>query len=326
MAAIIHRWEAVTRILLDKVDIEAKNNDGITALWLAVRGKYTEGSNLLLDRGASFRVRDKSCKSIIFDAAAMGIRRILTPLLLEDHEDINSKDENGRTPLWHLCSCQDQDCVNWFLELGPNTNLQSIDGASLFHKAAQEGNVKVLRYLCERKTATTPTDGKDNSLHTPLWLAADFGDKSCVDMLLRQNANADAQNNKKISVLHQAVNKRHLNIVELLLYGPKDDQNKLTAETGAGISETNVMQSQYCPPDINTKDIDGRSPLIKAVIDGSLEIVNLLLRSPERGKLRFDGVDGQGDSELGRAAYGNCLEIVEALLNAGASINLQKKK
>ncbi len=73
--------------------------------------------------------------------------------------------------------------------------------------------------------------------------------------------------------------------------------------------------------DPNTKDSDGRTALMHAVIDGKDELVKLLIA---RGS-DVNAQDKQGFSALHFAAQDYCQPATEALLKAGATVDARDK-
>jgi 26S proteasome non-ATPase regulatory subunit 10 len=97
-------------------------------------------------------------------------------------------------------------------------------------------------------------DFKDSHGRTPLWIAASNGEEEIVKVLLQNRASPSVECcTCKTSVLHIAVQKRHLEVVRLLV-------------------TENI--------DIDPEDARGETPLFKAVRNNDLEMVKELV---ERG-------------------------------------------
>ena len=70
---------------------------------------------------------------------------------------------------------------------------------------------------------------------------------------------------------------------------------------------------------VNGKDREGMTPLMRASLRGNLQIVELLLQK----KARVDPVDVFGVTALMQASWAGHTDIVEALISSGANLDLQ---
>lgn len=325
--ALAQNNSTVVKLLIEAgVDFETKDPAGVTPLGRALKNKNKEHANLLLER------RAKITKSMLFAAAQLGIEKILKTLLSEDDVDIEFKDNDGLTVLWHVLASKNQSCIDLIMGHHPNINVQGKDGENMLHQAARFGNRNFVELLVSKDLFI---GSLDPCKRTPLWLAVDSGDEDCVRLLLDPHADTNAQDSENVSIIHQAVRREHIHLVKLLLgMSTTNDQESESSATlrqghdtegdlsspdqGATLKQASIIPFNHDKPDIDTTDINGESPLLSAVINESKEIVEILLAE---GKVKFQGVDRDGDSELGRAVYHGYKEIVEALLGAGADID-----
>lgn len=313
--------EIVKLLLETRVGIEAEDANGLTPLRRALANKYREHVDLLLAKNA------KITKQMFFAAAELGVEKILRALLSRGDVDIEYKDDNGLTVLWYVLASKSQSCIKFILSFNPEIDVQGKDGENMMHQAARFGNKNMLESLVGRGVFIESVDPHGR---TPLWLAVDSGDEECVKLLLGQQTDINAQDSSKVSILHQAVYKTHVHIVKLLLGISTKTQDQPNPDLEHEIAvpspnfdvdahvDNNQDELHHVPhsrPDINTKDEDDETPLIRAVINESEEIVNILLF--EKG-VKLQGVDADGDTELGRAAWSGNEKIVAALLKASA--------
>jgi len=100
IASVRNGCAAIITTLLDLgADINAKIDDGWTALMLAVHNPFdTQAVTILLDRGADIHAKDK-CGRTALMLAADNIYIETVTTLLDLGADINAKDKYGRTPL-----------------------------------------------------------------------------------------------------------------------------------------------------------------------------------------------------------------------------------
>ena len=95
--------ELVVAFLDREVDIDARTNDGWTALHAAVRfdGPWEKVAGILLDRGADVKVRDKSGWTALHYLAYFGGPENLLHELTRRGVDINQEDARGRRAVYY---------------------------------------------------------------------------------------------------------------------------------------------------------------------------------------------------------------------------------
>ncbi|CDO94781.1 unnamed protein product [Kluyveromyces dobzhanskii CBS 2104] len=81
-------------------NVDAQTSNGITALHLACSKKHLSVVQLLIDRGASVRIKDKLDQLPLHRAAASGSTGIVS-ILCDQKSPVNTKDKNGWLPLFH---------------------------------------------------------------------------------------------------------------------------------------------------------------------------------------------------------------------------------
>lgn len=184
--------------------------------------------------------------------------------------------------------------------LCPNL-LHELIVANYYHMGGINGleMLETMRFFLARKF---PVDSLDSEGRTPLiYLLGhlDRGKKSVyqiADLLLEFNANPNAMDNQKESVLHHVLSRRKCTNRYLIA--------KRLVEQGA---------------DVNLKNGDGRAPIHVACEKWSLEMLNLLLDNGADVNLG----DKYGDTLLHYVARfgGRPVRALERILQHGASVN-----
>jgi len=206
---------------------------------------------LLLDTGnINTDSKDTNGRTPLFWAAGNGHEAVVQ-LLATSTIDINSKDNRGRMPLLWAAGNGHGAVVRRLLETGKvDANSEDKNSVTPLLWAALFGHEAVLRLLLE--TGKAEADSKDKGGRTPLSWVAEFGHEAVARLLLETGkAEADSKNNGGKTPLSWAAEFGHEAIVRLLL------------ETGK--------------VDINSKDNNNLTPLMWTVKNRHKNVFKLLL-------------------------------------------------
>ena len=162
--------------------------------------------------------------------------------------------QSGATPLLLAAQHGHASCCSALLACGAGARLESSPGgSSAVHLAAAKGHVEVLRVLLLHDAALMHLPkGCDGA--GPLFVAAQEGGASAVRLLLRRGADPDARTHLDATPLHACCSgsddPQHLEIARVLL--------------AAGAQ-------------VDSKRLDGVTPLMLTASTGSLALARLLL-------------------------------------------------
>jgi ankyrin repeat protein len=159
------RIDVVMKLLDQKVKINAQGKDGVTALMLAADRNQLDIVNLLLKKNADPNVEDQRGWTALIDAAYQGNSKCVEALAARSREEVNrgllvaalmgrketakvlldhgaevdSRAEDGRTPLMLAANKGDQDLVSLLLQAGADPTLVDKSGATAGSLAAAKG-------------------------------------------------------------------------------------------------------------------------------------------------------------------------------------------
>lgn len=191
--------------------------------------------------------------------------------ILNQGEDINRKDDQGRTALFYAAWGGENDMVKLLISKGAQVNAQGTDGETALITASDRchpSTVKILleagadltRHVQSHSTAWTglmiaATKGceavietllaagadteetfGDNSL-TPLWAASANGHASSVMALLAGGANVNHRSKGGITPLLVAAQRGHRDVVKVLLDAGADVRARVTARDNSLFDE-----------------------------------------------------------------------------------------
>ncbi|MEY3263954.1 MAG: ankyrin repeat protein 17 isoform [Pseudomonadota bacterium] len=241
--------------------------------------KHLQVLKLLVDAGASQRANPEQKFAVLRMAIQAGYREVVAYLLSlpEMREDavINyriTKEKLDDTVLFcritkesdfplifSACKKGQLDVMQQLLKAGARLSVENFDLRTLFGKAIKYGHADIVTFLLQVDSALaqTPINQQLGSVNNPLLLACQYGHLEVVKLLIQAGANIFEKNEGQENILHRAITSENASLVAYLLALP-------------GMRDTTVINH---PPD------DGYTPLLKAIYEGNLDIVKLLMKA-----------------------------------------------
>lgn len=209
---------AAVRSLLDaRVDVNAAQGDGATALHWAVYRNDADTTSLLIGAGANVNLANN------YGVTALGLASRNGTVAIIGHLVTNGADPNdplhavnaGETPLMLAARSGEVDAVQVLLTVGANINAaESWNGQSALMWAAAEGHVDVVQTLVDHGA---DIHARSNSGATALMFATRKGSLPAVRVLLSAGADVNEQRPDGATPLLMAVINGHEDLVDLLL-------------------------------------------------------------------------------------------------------------
>lgn len=364
MQAAMAGHEQAVAFLVTRVDVNAKDDVGMTALHYACRYNHIGVVALLLDHGADIEAENNFKQRPLSVAASYDRDRILK-LLLERAAIVDAADCDGCTALSTAVHEGQDDSVDVLLKAGADVNFTSKDGWQPLMLAAMKGHVKVGKRLLAHGAnwRAVKNDGG-----TALRIAVSNKQLAFVDMLLAHAGN-EMSSKDLGKVLLSAATLGHLSLMTKLLqagapinYADKDGTQAIHFAAATG-GETALQFLERRGGDIHAIDFarqtclhyacmagnaatakwlaghdldmeaanaQGTRPLMLAAKAGNEALVAWLLEK----NLDLEAREADGWNALMYACYGtsheepldeNHTRVVRMLLEAGADANAQGK-
>ena len=247
--------DLVVKALKDSnTNIESENNDGYTALKLAVLNKYTDVAEVLIKSDANPNIRINGAPLLLFALNKLNID--IVKLLIESKRvDIDIQDKEDNTALLIAVKQKNPDIVEKLLAKGADPNLgnaknekpiimalNSIDidiinspkiimdlinsGADVNYVSRDEGKTPLhlaseIRYLADVVNELITKGANVNALtvngETPLYIASRSNNIDIVKTLLNNNADVNIATNKGSTPIKAAYNSMYFELVDFLL-------------------------------------------------------------------------------------------------------------
>jgi ankyrin repeat protein len=167
------RIDVVNKLLEQKANVDAQSKQGVTALMLAAENNQTEIVKLLLKKNADPNLEDQTGWTALMKAvyqgntscvealaarsrqevnrglliAALTGHQEIAKILLDNGAEVDSRADDGRTPLMLAASKGNNDLVSFFLKAGADPSLTDKSGASAGALAKAKGYQGVVDHL-----------------------------------------------------------------------------------------------------------------------------------------------------------------------------------
>uniref|UniRef100_A0A1X7TTN2 Uncharacterized protein n=1 Tax=Amphimedon queenslandica TaxID=400682 RepID=A0A1X7TTN2_AMPQE len=297
----------VVKLLLSKVsDINIQNNDGWTALMLASGNGHHQVVELLLSKDPDINIQNNVGGTALMIASAIGHHQVVKLLLSKD-PDINIQNNDGETALMLASANGHHQVVKLLLCKDPDINIQNKDGLSAFSISlifsnycitkmlvsvpdisldqhaqlldkARSGNyIKILKLLLDSHPNHIHTID-DKKLHS-LAVAAGVNNFDAVEILIKK---CDITSEHIISAFTVACYGGHSSMIyhlsEKIATLPNNEKKLLVAAAGGDLRLLISMINEVgMSPD--TPLVTGTTPLIIAASCGHIELVEALIQA-----------------------------------------------
>lgn len=339
---------AVQQLLRGRVDVNAAQPDGSTALMLAADRGDVAMARLLIRANANVNAANEYGATALFVAAGRGNADLVTLLveaganptapllsgetalmtavndghidavraLIAHGADVNrAESRGGQTALMWAVAENYPDIVQVLVEHGADARARSKSGFTPLLFAAQQGNVASARALLQARADVNESRSSDGM--TPLMVAAAAGRMEFVRFLMNSGANADAIDGNGYTALHYAALDKRESLAGALLDRGANPNRRTTRDTRRNTT--------------SGVSLKGATPLFLAASLGHVETVRTLLAGGADPLITTDA----GTAPLHVATWGgdpyfrdwsdeekkNLLAVTELLVARGADVN-----
>ncbi|XVF80539.1 hypothetical protein PTKIN_Ptkin15bG0081600 [Pterospermum kingtungense] len=235
------------------------------------------------------------------------VNLVSTPI---DHGgDVNTKDSKGRSLISLAVEARNFDVVNVLISCSCEIN-NSVD--HLLHYVTVINRVDLMRVLF-RAYKSVDLNSINFCARTPIHIAASCGHIEVIRFCLSVGGNPEVLDTNRCTPLHLAAQEGHLDVVEYLLEASSYDKYALNKQgkTAFALSIENGHSTLY-----NLLHLGDALNLATRTVN-----VNGIKSCVAEGA-NMNGKDQNGWTPLLRAAFKGGMESVKVLLNQGAEVNV----
>jgi ankyrin repeat protein len=139
--------DAITLLLHNGADINAKDNRGWTPIYMALYFGHNNSVRTLLERGANVHVQNRDGRTPLHLAIDSGNRGDDIELLLDYGANVNKQDRDGRTSLHDAVIYDKYEYIKILLNNGADINIKDHRGQTPFDLAEGE-TIQFLHEYC----------------------------------------------------------------------------------------------------------------------------------------------------------------------------------
>jgi ankyrin repeat protein len=298
-AYLLDHGTDVNRSASDVVlNTELQQAGSVSPLLAAVSVGNKAMTQFLIEHGANVNFKGENNGVTSLHLAARKGFQAVAEVLIANHADVNAKDKAGQTPLFAAVQGGQIKIIQMLIAAGAKPNLKDVKDNTVLNFAIKT-SPEMFKTLLAAGTDPNTVDAKNR---TPLSYAVERDSLEVVKMLLA--AKADPNGGFSDAPLLVAIHQKDVAAAEVLLQAGANPNAKGTVD---------LSSSTFSGGDTRRSV----TPLALAVSTGQLPVAQLLL------KFKADPNDSQTDGKsLLFSALGN-LEILTALLNAGATVDVR---
>ena len=218
----------IVTMLLEQpdIDLNTKNADGQSTLWLALSLPDHSFASILVKRGCDVNLPSASGDSLLHQAIKSGDGRAAL-FLVENNALVDLKNLDKQTALHMAAAAGQAAVVQALLGHGAQVNVQDEQQQTPLIKAIRSQHAAVAKLLLA--SPAVAVEHADSSNNSALSLAVETGQLDVAELLLGKGANVEGNYVRGSTLLHEAIARGDEGGVQFLLMG-RASPTKVTGE------------------------------------------------------------------------------------------------
>lgn len=280
-------FEYIKYIVDSGADVNARNKNGDSVLYLSVIKNKKEVGDLLLSKGADIFATNTENNSPL--RIALTNEGDIQDWLITS-QTLNTTDGSGNTPLHYAAEWKLDNAVISLIQKGANVNAINSNGESALFSAVKADSPSIISILVENGIITDTRSNltRDYLGNTPLHSAVRWNALNAAQSIISLGFDVNAQNLSGKTALSDTCR------------SDKKEMANLLIENGANVNAT---------------DVTGRTILIDAVQAMNEEMIKLLLSKGANPHLQ----EISGKNAYHEAALTGSVKIITLIRNAGGN-------
>lgn len=259
---LIHndQWDKLNHIIKtnDDLDVNIKDESGKFIINYAVASNKVETVGLLISRGAKLDILESNGKTILYIPIEFKYKKMLELLLFFNKSSVGASlvdypDDSGKIALHYSINLKNIEMCQMLLDEGSNVNLEDNNYDNALTLAIKTKSLELCKLIIKYKPNINYR--KPNNGETPLIIACSIKSKEIAMLLLENGADPNIQDiDNEYAPIDYSISFGDADMVSLLLKHKAD---------------------------INLQDYYGNSPLMNAIKNGYMNIVDIIMENGE---------------------------------------------
>ena len=210
----------IQRLICRGVDVNIKNEKGMTPLMVASQNGDDQLIKKLLDAGADMNCSNSVTGDTSLILASEKGQTTCVQKLLDYHANVNIQGKNGDTAVISAARNGHEECLQVLMNIGANLNIKNNNGNTALIAAVQR-----FQFQCAVQLIKDGADVNlmDNQGNTTLILAARKGQQNFVKELITAGANLNHfDEHQRVTALMTAAFQGHTSCMNLLIQSAAD--------------------------------------------------------------------------------------------------------
>lgn len=311
-----HVPEMIFQLSEYKIEMNAQDNEGKTAVHYAVQNQDLASIAYLAERGADLNIKDNQGQQPLIYSIIRG-HLPLTQCLVEHGADVNIKDNQGKRPLDYSVIQGHLPLTQCLVGHGADVNIKNDQGDTPLHVAINEDKIEIAELLIQKGINASICNGKSFS---PLFWILEKNKPQFIPLFVRYKLHLEKKENS--TILHEAVNKdNHAFISQFAtisdLVTEEDGNNDTVAMLAAKKSDSTILKILRSKGvDLTKPGSNGWQPIHSAVSVGNCETTKYLL---DNG-VSVDSLTGANNTPLLLSVIEGKEDVMELLLSRKADV------
>ena len=191
---LLQGWRG--RLRSKTIDVNDRNQEGMTALMFAVENNSPKIVQVLLNVGADANARDKQDMTVLMRAVMKKSSKEMVIMLLDDGADANARDKQGMTALMFAVENNSPEVVQVLLDAGADVNAKDQQKRTVLIRAVKKkSSPEMVKMLL---SAGADVNAQDEKKRTVLMYAARYSDLKVMKILVDAGADVRAAENSQV--------------------------------------------------------------------------------------------------------------------------------
>lgn len=280
-------FEYIQYLIDSGADVNARNKNGDSVLYLAVKKNKKDVGDVLLSRNADIFATNTENNSPLRIALTEG-GEVQDWLITS--RTLNIVDGSGNTPLHYAAEWNLKDALSSLIQKGANVNAVNSNGESALFSAVKADSPEIIQLLVENGIITDTRSNltRDHLGNTPLHYAVKWNSLNAAQSIISLGFDVNSQNLSGKTALSDSARSGKIEMTQLLI------------QFGANV---------------NSADISGKTALIDSIQSGNEEMISLLLKNGANPQIQ----EMNGRNAYHEAALTANTKVIELIRNAGGN-------